>query len=238
MKKREFLKANALLAGSLVLNPFSVWAENRPTRTTNEFTLPPLDYDFEALEPAIDTLTMQIHHGKHHAGYVNNLNKALTGTNLGGKSLEEILAQISVQDTALRNNAGGHYNHSLFWKIIGPKLDRPVPKPLHKAIETQFDSQEKLIEEMKTAGMKVFGSGWVWLALGRDQKLFVSATPNQDNPLMHNIVSPVGIPILGIDVWEHAYYLKYQNRRADYLNALWPLIQWEEVNRRYKAALG
>ncbi len=197
-------------------------------------TLPALPYAFDALEPHIDALTMQIHHDKHHQAYVDNLNKAIAGTDGEGKTLEELMANISAYPVAVRNNGGGHYNHSLFWTILGTGSNQPTGD-LAKAINETFGSLDDLKEKMSTAGATRFGSGWSWL-LVNDGKLYVSSTPNQDNPLM-DIAEVKGTPILGIDVWEHAYYLKYQNKRPDYLKAIWNVINWDAVVARYKAAL-
>ena len=199
------------------------------------FTLPALPYAHDALEPHIDTLTMQIHHGKHHQAYVDNLNKALAGTEGENKTIEEIMANISTYPMAVRNNGGGHYNHSLFWSILGPNAGGTPTGELADAINSAFGSYDALVEKMSTAGVTRFGSGWSWL-LVKDGKLEVSSTPNQDNPLM-DIAEVKGTPILGIDVWEHAYYLHYQNRRPDYLKAIWNVINWDAVSARYKAAL-
>lgn len=199
------------------------------------FTLPALPYAHDALEPHIDTLTMQIHHGKHHQAYVDNLNKALAGTEGENKTIEEIMANISTYPMAVRNNGGGHYNHSLFWSILGPNAGGTPTGELADAINSTFGSYDALVEKMSTAGVTRFGSGWSWL-LVKDGKLEVSSTPNQDNPLM-DIAEVKGTPILGIDVWEHAYYLNYQNRRPDYLKAIWNVINWDAVSARYKAAL-
>lgn len=197
-------------------------------------TLPTLSYGHDALEPHIDTLTMQIHHGKHHQAYVDNLNKALAGTDSENKSLEELMAGISAYPPAVRNNGGGHYNHSLFWSVLTPG-GSPLSGNLETAINETFGSLDALKEKMNTAGTTRFGSGWAWLSVS-DGKLVVSSTPNQDNPLM-DIAEVKGTPILGIDVWEHAYYLKYQNKRPDYLNAIWNVINWAEVAKKYEAAL-
>ncbi len=197
-------------------------------------TLAPLPYAYDALEPHIDTLTMQIHHDKHHQAYVDNLNKALAGTDGENKSLEELMAGISAYPAAVRNNGGGHYNHSLFWEILGAPGTQPSGDLL-AAINETFGSLDALIEKMSTAGATRFGSGWSWLLVSGG-KLAVCSTPNQDNPLM-DIAEVKGTPILGIDVWEHAYYLKYQNKRPDYLKAIWNVINWDVVAARYKAAL-
>ena len=196
-------------------------------------SLPALPYAHNALEPHIDAQTMQIHHGKHHQAYVDNLNKALAGTDGEGKTLEQLMDNISAYPAAVRNNGGGHYNHTLFWSILGPGGGAPSGD-LATAINEAFGSLDGLKEKMNAAGTTRFGSGWAWLIL-MDGKLEVTSTPNQDNPLM-DIAEVKGHPILGIDVWEHAYYLHYQNRRPDYLNAIWNVINWNEVDMRYKAA--
>lgn len=197
-------------------------------------TLPALGYAFDALEPHIDALTMQIHHDRHHQAYVDNLNKALAGTEGEGKTLEELMANISKYPAAVRNNGGGHWNHSLFWEILGANGGQPTGA-LADAINAAFGSLDALKEKMNTAGTTRFGSGWAWLIV-KDGKLDVCSTPNQDNPLM-DIAEVKGTPILGIDVWEHAYYLKYQNKRPDYLGAIWNVINWDAVAEKYNAAL-
>ena len=196
------------------------------------FKLPELGYDYAALEPHIDARTMEIHHTKHHAGYTNNLNNAITSTALEGKSIEEILKGVSAHSMAVRNNGGGFYNHNLYWNVIAPGGS---PKPegvLLDAINESFGTLENFREAFVQAAVTRFGSGWAWLIF-QNNKLVVSSTPNQDNPLM-DVAEIQGTPILGIDVWEHAYYLKYQNRRPDYVNAFWNLINWDEVARRFK----
>ena len=197
-------------------------------------TLPGLPYAFNALEPHIDAMTMEIHHDRHHNAYVTNLNKALEGTDGENLSLEDLMANISKYPMAVRNNGGGHYNHSLFWEVLGPNGGSPSGK-LNDAINTAFGSLDALKEKMNTAGTTRFGSGWAWLIV-KDGKLDVCSTPNQDNPLM-DIAEVKGTPVLGIDVWEHAYYLKYQNKRPDYLGAIWNVINWDAVAARYEAAL-
>jgi superoxide dismutase, Fe-Mn family len=199
-----------------------------------EHTLPALHYAFDALEPHIDAQTMQIHHDKHHQAYVDNLNKALAGTDGFGKTLEELMDNISAYPAAVRNNGGGHYNHTLFWTILSNNGSQPAGK-LAEAINETFGSLDVLKEKMSAAGATRFGSGWAWLSVS-DGKLVVSSTPNQDNPLM-DIAEVKGHPILGIDVWEHAYYLHYQNKRPDYLKAIWNVINWDEVALRYQAAV-
>jgi Fe-Mn family superoxide dismutase len=198
-------------------------------------SLPALSYAFDALEPHIDAQTMQIHHDKHHQAYVDNLNKALAGSDGENKTLEELMANISAYPAAVRNNGGGHYNHSLFWTVLGPNAGGAPSGDLATAINEAFGSFDALKEKMNTAGATRFGSGWAWLIV-KDGKLEVTSTPNQDNPLM-DIAEVKGTPVLGIDVWEHAYYLKYQNKRPDYLSAIWNVINWDEVSKRYKAAL-
>jgi Fe-Mn family superoxide dismutase len=198
-------------------------------------SLPALPYAFDALEPHIDAQTMQIHHGKHHQAYVDNLNKALAGTEHENKTLEELMANISAYPAAVRNNGGGHYNHSLFWSVLGPNAGGLPTGDLAKAIDEAFGSYDVMKEKMSAAGATRFGSGWAWL-LVNDGKLLISSTPNQDNPLM-DVAEVKGKPILGIDVWEHAYYLKYQNKRPDYLIAIWNVVNWDVVSMRYKAAL-
>jgi Fe-Mn family superoxide dismutase len=199
----------------------------------SKFELPQLGYAYDALEPVIDAQTMQIHHSKHHQAYVNNLNKALEGTRAENLSLEEIIKNISNYSIAVRNNAGGHYNHSLFWTILTPDKNTQPSERLLQAINQQFGSVDSLKILLNNAASNQFGSGWSWLSLDKNYILFISSTSNQDNPLMDLAEKP-GRPILGIDVWEHAYYLKYQNKRADYLSAIWDVINWDEVSKRYE----
>ncbi|MFA5820543.1 MAG: superoxide dismutase [Candidatus Gracilibacteria bacterium] len=196
------------------------------------FTLPDLPYAFNALEPHIDARTMEIHHDKHHAAYVAKLNDAIKGTDLEQKSLEEIMATPNLQP-AVRNNGGGHYNHSLFWTILVPQGGTPEGE-LAEAIDASFGSFDKFKEEFGSAAATRFGSGWAWL-LVVNGKLLISSTPNQDNPLM-DLAEIKGTPILALDVWEHAYYLNYQNRRPDYIAAFWNIINWQEVARRFAAS--
>ena len=200
------------------------------------FELPALPYATDALEPHIDKTTMEIHHDKHHQAYVTNLNKALEGKPEASSSIEEIVKQISKFPAAVRNNGGGHYNHSLFWNILGPNKGGEPTGDLAKAINETFGSFADLKTKLQEAGATRFGSGWAWLSVGADKKLQVSSTPNQDNPLM-DVAEVKGTPILGIDVWEHAYYLKYQNKRPDYLAAIWNVVNWDAVAELYKKAL-
>jgi len=195
------------------------------------FTLPDLPYAFDALTPHIDTRTMEIHHGKHHQAYVTNLNNAVENTIWADKSLEEIMANISTLSPAIRNNGGGHFNHSLFWQIMGPGKGGVPNGIIGDAINGTFGSFDSFKEALSKAGMTRFGSGWAWLSKDSEGKLFISSTPNQDNPLM-DIAEQKGTPILGVDVWEHAYYLHYQNRRADYLAAFFNVVDWDAVAAR------
>jgi len=199
------------------------------------FTLAPLPYAHDALEPHIDTLTMQIHHGKHHQAYVDNLNKAIAGTENENKTLEQLVAAAGKISPAVRNNGGGHWNHGFFWDSLDKSGGGAPSGALADAITAAFGSFDSFKEKFAQAGMTRFGSGWAWL-LVKDGKLEVSSTPNQDNPLM-DVAEVKGTPILGVDVWEHAYYLKYQNKRADYLAAFWNVVNWKKVADRLKAAV-
>ena len=198
------------------------------------FKLPDLSYDYNALEPYIDARTMEIHHSKHHAGYTNNLNNAVTGSALEGKSVEEILANVSAASTAVRNNGGGFYNHNLYWSVMGPGGGGEPAGELADAINGAFGSFADFKTQFSNAAATRFGSGWAWLVKESDGTLVVTSTPNQDNPLM-DLAEVKGTPVLGIDVWEHAYYLKYQNRRPEYIEAFWNVINWNEVANRFKA---
>lgn len=199
------------------------------------FTLPDLPYSFDALEPHIDAKTMEIHHDKHHGGYVSKTNSAIEGTDLDSKSIDEILKNVSNHSTAIRNNGGGHYNHSLFWTVMSPKGGGNPSGKLNEALNSAFGSFDNFKEKFSNTAATRFGSGWAWLVVANDGKLAVGSTPNQDNPVM-DISDFKGTPILGLDVWEHAYYLKYQNKRPDYIGAWWNVINWEEVARRYDKA--
>ncbi|TAE90401.1 MAG: superoxide dismutase [Bacteroidetes bacterium] len=198
------------------------------------FELPKLPYELSSLEPHIDARTMEIHHGKHHNAYVTNLNAALAGTDAETLTLEDICRNISKYPAPVRNNGGGHYNHSLFWTILSGSASTPSDK-LTQAINTDLGGMDKLKEEFNKAATTRFGSGWAWLSV-KEGKLVISSTPNQDNPLM-DVADVKGTPIMGLDVWEHAYYLHYQNRRPDYCAAFWNVVNWAEVSRRYEAAL-
>lgn len=200
-----------------------------------QFTQKALPYAYNALEPFVDAQTMEIHYSKHHAAYVKNLNAALVGTAAEKLSLNEIFAKVSTLSPAVRNNAGGHFNHELFWSVLTPEKSTKMSTELENAINDTFGSLDKLKEKLNAAGASRFGSGWAWLVVTKEGKLVVTSTANQDNPLM-DVAEVKGTPIFGIDVWEHAYYLKYQNKRADYLSALWNLVNWTEISNRYKAA--
>ena len=197
------------------------------------FELPKLNYEYNALEPHIDARTMEIHYSKHHNAYVTNLNAAVTGTDAEKLSIEEICKNISKYPMPVRNNGGGHFNHSLFWTVIAPNVGGLPSGELADAINTAFGSFEKMKEDFNKAATSRFGSGWAWL-VKHEGKLVITSTPNQDNPLM-DIAEVKGTPILGLDVWEHAYYLNYQNRRPDYIAAFWNVINWTEVSRRFNA---
>ena len=199
------------------------------------YELPPLPYPNNALEPHIDARTMEIHHDKHHAAYVTNLNKALEGSDLGNQPIEQLVAKIdSVPEkirAAVRNNGGGHLNHTMFWNIMGPgKCGKPTGK-LAEAIESQLGGFDKFKQDLQAAGIGRFGSGWAWLSLDKNKKLLIESTPNQDSPIMDGRT-----PLMGVDVWEHAYYLHYQNRRPDYIAAFWNVVDWDAVGKRYDAA--
>lgn len=198
------------------------------------FELPDLPYSFNALEPHIDARTMEIHHGKHHQGYVNNLNKAIEGSPLEGKSIEELLKGLDMSNAAVRNNGGGHFNHTLFWSVMGPNAGGAPQGELAQAINDAFGSFDAFKEKFAGAAATRFGSGWGWLCVHKGGKVEVCSTPNQDNPLMPD-TGCGGTPILGVDVWEHAYYLHYQNRRPDYLKAWWNVVDWSAVAKRYAA---
>lgn len=199
------------------------------------FELPELGYAYDALEPNIDARTMEIHHSKHHNGYTTKLNAAIAGSDLEGKSIEDILTNLDMSNGAVRNNGGGFYNHSLFWTVMNPEDRGYLSGELKDAIEAEFGSKEAFIDAFSKAAATQFGSGWAWLCVHKGGKVEVCSTPNQDNPLMPGVTCG-GTPILGLDVWEHAYYLNYQNRRPDYIDAFFKVINWNEVERRYAEA--
>ena len=222
MKRAEFLKNSLVLAGASVVFP------SFEAPLADAFSLPALPYAFDALEPHIDRLTMEIHHDRHHKAYVDNLNKALPGMT---KTIEEILASVSTQPAAVRNNGGGHWNHSFFWNVLGPAKGSKPSLALAKQIDADFGSFDAFKAEFTKAATSRFGSGWAWL-IKKDGKLVISSTPNQDNPLM-DLAEVKGQPILALDVWEHAYYLKYMNKRADYIAAFWNLVNWDFVSTNF-----
>ena len=238
MKKREFIKITGIVGAGIALSPIAACnsaADQKKELTLgekphiNEFTQLDLGYDFASLEPVIDAQTMEIHYGKHHAGYIRKLNKALKETgDYKGKTLREIICSVTENQTGIRNNAGGHYNHSMFWKIMAPGGGEGPAGALADAINGSFGDFDTFKSEFFSAAKTRFGSGWAWLSVGADSKLFVSSTPNQDNPLM-SFAEQKGTPILGIDVWEHAYYLNYQNRRGDYIKSFTDIINWDNV---------
>jgi len=236
MERRKFISALGLLTASGAITNFNSMtnnlSNNRSTKMS-KFELPALSYAFDALEPHIDARTMEIHHDKHHAGYVAKLNAAVDGSNLEGKSLQELLSNASA-NTAVRNNGGGHWNHTLFWEIMAPGKGGEPTGALADAINSTFGSFGKFKEQFSNAAATRFGSGWAWLVVSGG-KLVVSSTPNQDNPLM-DVADVKGTPVLGIDVWEHAYYLNYQNRRPDYIDAFYNVINWDEVAKRFAQA--
>ena len=227
---RRIVLGGSVVALAMTALPHAALAQSTP------FTLPPLPYAAGGLEPVIDTTTMTIHHGKHHQAYVDALNKAVAATPaLQGQPLEQLVAKAGTLPPVVRNNAGGHWNHSFFWKTMAPPAQSGVPSPeLAAAIARDFGSLDQFKAAFKAAGTGRFGSGWVWLIVGAGGKLAITSTPNQDNPLM-DVAEVKGVPILGNDVWEHAYYLKYQNRRADYLAALLQVLNWDLISERYEA---
>jgi Fe-Mn family superoxide dismutase len=199
------------------------------------FELPKLPYAYDALEPHIDARTMEIHHTKHHQAYITNLNNAIAGTSIENSYIEYICRNVSKQTPAVRNNGGGHFNHSLFWTVLAPNAGGAPKGELAAAIDSAFGNFDTFKTQFAAAGATRFGSGWAWLIVGADKKLAITSTPNQDNPIM-DIAEVKGTPILGLDVWEHAYYLHYQNRRPDYISAFWNVVNWDEVARRLKNA--
>ncbi|MDH5379599.1 MAG: superoxide dismutase [Cyclobacteriaceae bacterium] len=196
------------------------------------FKLPDLPYSFDALEPHLDARTMEIHHDRHHAGYTNNLNAAIEGTDLDGKSIEDILSSLDMANTAVRNNGGGFYNHDLFWKVMSPNGGGNPSGSLADAINASFGTFDSMKETFNKAAATRFGSGWAWLCVHKGGKLDICSTANQDTPIMPGIGCG-GTPILGLDVWEHAYYLKFQNKRPEYISVFWNVVNWEEVSKRF-----
>ncbi|MFW5830772.1 MAG: superoxide dismutase [Prolixibacteraceae bacterium] len=233
MKRRNFISALGTAAlATPVLGPLGSFASG--TSKFNGHKFPDLGYDFNALEPYIDAQTMELHYTKHHRGYYNNFMSAAKDTRLADTPIEEIFKSVSRESETVRNNGGGYYNHALFWENMTPSQQN-IPGSLRTAIENDFGSVDAFKEEFSTASKTRFGSGWGWLAVDNNGKLFVTSTPNQDNPLM-DVADDRGTPLLGLDVWEHAYYLKYQNRRAEYVDNFWNLVNWEVVNKRLQEA--
>ncbi len=217
------------LAAAIVATPVAAVAQ--------PFALPSLPYAHEALEPFIDKATMEIHHGRHHKAYVDNLNAAVVAQGLGGIGLEALLAEVSKHGAAVRNNGGGHWNHDLFWRLMAPAGKGGTPsKALVEALDRDLGGLDSFKQQFADAGAKRFGSGWAWLVVTSDKRLVVTSTPNQDNPLM-DVADVKGTPILALDVWEHAYYLKFQNKRGDYIQSWWNVVNWNEVNRLFDAAV-
>jgi Fe-Mn family superoxide dismutase len=239
MHRRDFIGKASLAAAALGASSLS--AQTSSTKTMS-YTLAPLPYPHAALEPHIDQATMEIHHGKHHATYVANLNKALeSAPELASKSIEELISNISALPEAIRgavrNNGGGHWNHTFFWNLMAPSAGGQPSGALAEAITSAFGSFDDFKAKFEAAGLGRFGSGWAWLCLKSDKSLCICSTPNQDNPLMAGIAECPGTPLLGCDVWEHAYYLKYQNKRADYITAWFNLVNWDFVAARYEKAM-
>ena len=242
MKRRNFIYSLGLLsvAGSLskvngVTSKINSITNVRSDKVMGKFELPELGYAFDALEPHVDARTMEIHHGKHHAAYVSKLNAAIEGTDMESKSLEELLKDISKYPVAVRNNGGGYYNHTLFWSVMGPGKGGEPTGDLADAINKTFGSFDKFKEEFGNAAAGRFGSGWAWLIVKEDGSLAITSTANQDNPLM-DVADVKGTPVIGLDVWEHAYYLNYQNRRPDYISAWWNVVNWDDAAKRYNDA--
>jgi Fe-Mn family superoxide dismutase len=240
MERRKFLRAAGLVTAAAYVSPKILANENgRLVSETVDFTpaleFPALPYAYDALEPYIDARTMEIHYDKHHRAYFTNFVNAIKGTPLEGMAITDIFASMSKQSDAVRNNSGGFYNHTIFWNNLGKDSTGPSAD-LSAAITKTFGSLDKFKETFNTSAKTRFGSGWAWLYLNTDKTLAIGSTPNQDNPLM-DIATIKGTPLLTLDVWEHAYYLKYQNKRADYIDAFWNVVNWDEVNKRYQAAL-
>ena len=242
--RREFIKKTAIATAGISLlgeNVFS--SESFFSSPVEKFLLPMLPYAYDALEPHIDKMTMEVHHTKHHQAYIDKLNKALEEANVSGISLEDLCKNVSKYPVAVRNNGGGHYNHSLFWglmksnagTVLGSTSNLPTGK-IAEAIVSSFASFDEFKTKFSDTGKNRFGSGWAWLVVNANKKLEIGSTPNQDNPLM-DVSELKGAPVLALDVWEHAYYLKYQNKRADYISAWWNLVNWDEVNRRFAEAM-
>jgi len=240
MERRKFVKSIGLVAAAAYVAPEVLGNDQGTAKSSNiegvpALEFPPLPYAYNALEPYIDARTMEIHYDKHHRAYYTNFINATKGTPLEGKTLTDVFRSVSKQTDAVRNNGGGYYNHLFFWKNLGKGSAGPSPVLL-SAITKSFGSFDKLKESFSNAAKTRFGSGWAWLYMGTDKNLAIGSSPNQDNPLM-DVSSLKGTPLLTLDVWEHAYYLKYQNKRADYVDAFWNVVNWDEVDKRYQLAL-
>ncbi len=247
--RRDFFKKGILAGAGIVILSKSFGSENNPIdfaetltpAADGDFTLPPLPYAYDALEPFIDKQTMEIHHTKHHQAYVDKLNKALADAKITGVSLDDLCKNVSKYSTAIKNNAGGHYNHSLFWKLMKPNggsvLSPTVPNSpsgkLGDAINSTYTSFDNFKIKFSETAMKVFGSGWAWLVINHDGKPEIGSSPNQDNPIM-DTSELKGTPVLALDIWEHAYYLKYQNKRADYIANWWNIVNWAEAGKHFE----
>lgn len=240
MNRRKFIYSAAAIGASAVIEPYAKSLinlsnnKNRSEITMGKFELPALPYAYDALEPYIDKMTMEIHHTKHHNAYITNLNKAVEGTEMEGKSLEDLMANISKYPAAVRNNGGGHWNHSFFWTLMKKNGGGEPTGAFADAIKSAFGSFADFKTQFGNAGATRFGSGWAWL-VKQNGKLVIGSTPNQDNPLM-DVSELKGTPILGLDVWEHAYYLKYQNRRPEYIENWWNVVNWDEAAKRFSEA--
>jgi len=240
LERRKFIFSLGSIPVIAGLEPLTKSLENfsnhtkRRDLTMGKFELPKLPYEYDALEPFIDKMTMEIHYTKHHNAYVTNLNKAIEGTEMEGKTIEELLKKVSGLPTAVRNNGGGHYNHSLFWTLMKKGGGGMPTGDIEKEITSTFSSFEEFKKKFSDAGAARFGSGWAWLVVSNG-KLAITSTPNQDNPLM-DVAEVKGTPILGLDVWEHAYYLKYQNKRPEYIENWWNVVNWDEVSKRFADA--
>jgi len=240
MNRRKFIYSVAAISAASAIEPFAKSIKNisnkyeRSNNIMAKFELPPLPYGYDALEPSIDKRTMEIHHDKHHAGYVSKLNAAVEGTDMANLTLDELVINVSKYPVAVRNNGGGHWNHSLFWTVMKPNGGGNPTGSLSDAINSSFGSFDEMKTQFNNAAATRFGSGWAWIVV-QNGKLAIGSTPNQDNPLM-DISDFKGTPIIGIDVWEHAYYLKYQNKRPEYIENWWNIVNWEEASKRFSEA--
>lgn len=235
MNRKDFIKA--FIGSTFAFKLSDIYASKAtPVFFDGMFTLAPLPYTNDALEPHIDKMTMEIHHDRHHKAYVDNLNKAIAGTDMEKLTIDKLLSNISKYPVAVRNNGGGHWNHTFFWQIMAPNAGGLPSGKLAEAITATFGGFDKMKEEFGKAATTRFGSGWAWLIVTPDKKLKIVSTANQDNPLM-DVASDKGTPILALDVWEHAYYLKYQNKRADYIAAFWNVVNWKKVSENFEAAM-